>query len=106
MTRASEERRVRLGLPGPWARQLLTSTINTKDKEPVMTTTVDIATIDPTGAPVKVLHAERSSIRAALRIVDGNAPACVNRHVRERIHRDLGGELQIGMVSAEIAVYA
>ncbi len=72
----------------------------------MVTTTVDIRTADSMGAPVKVLHAERSSIRAALRVVDRNAPAPVNQHVRERIRREHGGHLQIGMVSAEIAVYA
>jgi len=71
-----------------------------------MTTTVDIATIDLTGAPVTVLHAERPSIRAALRLVDSHAPAPANRYVRERLAREQGGRLQIGMVSAEIAVHA
>ncbi len=71
-----------------------------------MTTTVDIATIDLTGAPVKVLHAERSSIRAALRVIDSHAPAPANPHVRRRLEREQGGRLQIGMLSAEIAIHA
>jgi hypothetical protein len=71
-----------------------------------MTTTVDISTIDLKGEPVSVLHCDTVSITAALRIIDSAAPAPVNQHVRRRLRQDHGGLVQIGMVSAEVEVYA
>jgi len=67
-----------------------------------MTTTVDIRTINLKGEPETVYHGPTASITAALRIIDGSAPACANRHVRSRLYRDHGGLVQIGMVSAEV----
>jgi hypothetical protein len=71
-----------------------------------MTTTVDIRTINLKGEPVTVFHGDTVSITAALRIIDGAAPAPANRHVRRRLHQEHGGRVQIGMVSAEVDVYA
>jgi len=69
-----------------------------------MTTTVDIRTINLKGEPETVFHGATVSIKAALRIIDGSAPACANRHVRRRLYREQGGLVQIGMVSAEVDV--
>ncbi len=71
-----------------------------------MTTTVDIRTINLKGEPETVFHGSTVSIAAALRIIDGSAPACVNRYVRRRLYREQGGLVQIGMVSAEVDVSA
>lgn len=71
-----------------------------------MTTTVDIHTINAQGELETVLHCDTVSIKAALRIIDGAAPAPANRHVRRRLYREHGGRVQIGMVSADVAVYA
>ena len=70
-----------------------------------MTTTVEIRTIDKQGKPVLVYHGQTVSIRAALRVVDRNAPAPVNPGVRQRIQAEHGGQFQIGRVRAEIGVY-
>lgn len=70
------------------------------------TTTVEISTIDERGRPVLVYHTSTVSITAALRVVDRNAPAPVNPHVRRRIQAEHGGCFQIGRVNAEIGVYA
>jgi hypothetical protein len=69
-----------------------------------MTTTVDIRTINLKGEPETVYHGSTTSIKAALRLIDGSAPACVNRYVRRRLHRDQGGLVEIGMVSAKVDV--
>jgi hypothetical protein len=71
-----------------------------------MTTTVDISTLNAKGEPEAVLHFTVPSITAALRTLDGVTPAPANRHVRERLRRDNGGRVRIGMVSAEIDVCA
>ncbi|MGA2163336.1 MAG: hypothetical protein ABSH36_02575 [Solirubrobacteraceae bacterium] len=71
-----------------------------------MTTTVDIRTTDQHGRLVLIYHGMAAGIEAALRVVDCNAPAPVNPHVRRRIRRQQGGQLQIGQVNAEIGVYA
>lgn len=71
-----------------------------------MTTTVDIRTINLKGEPETVYHGSTVSINGALRIIDGSAPACANRHVRRRLHRDLGGLVEIGMVTAQVDVTA
>lgn len=67
-----------------------------------MTTTVDISTIDLRGKSVPVLHCTAHSIRGALRIIDGAAPAPANRHVRRRLRAECGGVVRIGMVEAEV----
>lgn len=69
-----------------------------------MTTTVDIHTIEPDGTAAPLIHADTFSITAAIRVVDRNAAAPVNRYVRERIRREQGGVVRIGAMSAEIAV--
>ena len=71
-----------------------------------MTMTVDIQTINAKGQLETVLHCDTVSLKAAIRIVDGATPAPANRHVRRRLYRDHGGSVTIGMVRAEIAVYA
>lgn len=71
-----------------------------------MLTTVEISRIDQHGKKALVYRGERFSIPAALRVVDGLAPAPVNRYVRRRIQADLGGQVRIGQVCAEIGVYA
>jgi hypothetical protein len=71
-----------------------------------MTMTVDIQTINAQGELETVIHCDTVSMKAALRIVDGATPAPVNRHVRRRLYREHGGSVQIGMVRADIAVYA
>jgi len=71
-----------------------------------MTTTVEIRTINEKGKPVLVYHGNTVSIKAALRVVDRNAPAPVGPHVRRRVQAEHGGQFRIGRVSAEIGVYA
>jgi hypothetical protein len=71
-----------------------------------MTTTVNISTINSRGEQEIVFHGDTVSIKGALRIIDGAAPACVNRYERRRLHRDQGGFVQIGMVRAEVDVSA
>lgn len=71
-----------------------------------MTTSVDIQTINARGKLETVLHCDTLSMKAALRIVDGATPAPANPHVRRRLYRDHGGVVEIGMVRADIAVYA
>lgn len=80
-------------------------TTQPKGKE-TMTTTVDIQTIDAQGKLETVLHCDAVSMKAALRIVDGATPAPANRHVRRRLYREHGGIVQIGMVRADIEVFA
>lgn len=67
-----------------------------------MMTTVDITTINLQGEPETVFHGDAASMTAACRIIDGSAPACMNRHVRGRLFREHGGEVRIGMVSAVV----
>jgi hypothetical protein len=71
-----------------------------------MTATVDIHTTDEKGQQVLVYHGNTLSLRAALRVVDRFAPAPVNPYVRQRIHAEHGGQVHIGMVQADIGVYA
>lgn len=72
----------------------------------MLSTTVDIRNTDEQGRQVLLYHGQTVSITAALRVVDRNAPAPVNQHVRRRIQAEHGGELRIGRISAEIGVYA
>jgi hypothetical protein len=65
-----------------------------------MLTTVHISTINLQGKPETVFHGDTVSMKAACRIIDGSAPACMNSHVRGRLYREHGGEVRIGMVSA------
>jgi hypothetical protein len=70
-----------------------------------MTTTVDIHAIEADGTVTPVIYAGTFSIAAAIRVIDQNAAAPVNPHVRRRIHRERGGVLKIGAMTAEIAVH-
>jgi hypothetical protein len=67
-----------------------------------MTTTVDISTIDERGKRVPVIHCDAASMTAALRIIDGAAPAPANRHVRRRLRLEHGGVVCIGKVRVEV----
>lgn len=71
-----------------------------------MLTTVQIATTDKHGKPASFYFGSAPSVKAALKIIDGNAPAPVNPHVRRRIETEQGGELRIGQLDAVIAVCA
>jgi hypothetical protein len=70
------------------------------------TATVDIATITHTGGFHHVYHAAVRSISDALGLISEHAPAPVNAAVRRRIERDRGGVIQIGQITAAIAVHA
>ena len=70
-----------------------------------MTATVDITRIDNQGTEEPVYHAATRTLAEALGLVASHAPAPVNRSVRMRLESDDGGDVQIGMVSAAIAIY-
>ncbi len=70
----------------------------------VATTTVEIATVDSTGAPKHLYHGAMHSLTDALSAVSAYAAAPVNRWVRKRLEEDDGGRVQIGQVSAAICV--
>lgn len=75
-----------------------------KEANAVVTTIVEIATIDNTGAPKHLYHGAMGSLTDALSVVSSYAAAPVNRWVRQRLEEDDGGRVQIGQVSAAICV--
>jgi hypothetical protein len=70
------------------------------------TTTVEIETIDSTGAGAHVTHAALATIRDAFSFIASHAPAPVNLWHQQRIERAGGGRVQIGQITAVIAVLA
>jgi hypothetical protein len=71
----------------------------------MLITTVEIHTTE-NGESVLVYHGQVSSIAAALRVVDKNAPAPVCPSVRRRVRAERGGRFRIGSIRAVIGVYA
>lgn len=72
--------------------------------KPVATTTVEIETVDNSGAPKHLYHGAMHSLNDALSVLSAYAAAPVNRWVRQRLEDDDGGRVQIGQVSAAISV--
>ena len=69
-----------------------------------VTTTVEIETIEITGAPKHLYHGAMHSLTAALSVLRAYAAAPVNRWVRKKLEENDGGRVQIGQVSAAICV--
>ncbi len=67
-------------------------------------TTVEIETLDSTGAPRHLYHGAMHNLGDALSIVSAYAAAPVNRWVRKRLEDNDGGRVQIGQVTAAICV--
>jgi hypothetical protein len=70
----------------------------------VVTTTVEIETLDSTGAPRHLYHGAMHNLGDALSVVSAYAAAPVNRWVRKRLEANDGGRVQIGQVTAAICV--
>lgn len=66
--------------------------------------TVEIDTIDSTGRTAHITHAATRSLQDAFSFIAANAPAPVNRWVQQRIRQAGGGEIQIGQITAVIAL--
>jgi hypothetical protein len=69
-----------------------------------VTTTVEIETVDNTGAPKHLYHGAMQSLTDALSVLSAHAAAPANRWVRKKLEEDDGGQVQIGQVSAAICV--
>jgi hypothetical protein len=70
------------------------------------TTTVEISTIGSDGKSHHVTHAATRSMKDAFSFIAGHAAAPVNRWAMQRIERSGGGELQIGQLTAVVALLA
>jgi hypothetical protein len=68
------------------------------------TTTVEIDSIDTHGKPRHVAHAAMRSLPDAFSFIASHAAAPVNRWARQRIEHAGGGEVQIGEITAVIAM--
>jgi hypothetical protein len=87
----------------PYQKGNMTMT-SQKAANAVVTTTVEIATVDNTGASRHLYHGAMHNLTDALSVVSSYAAAPVNRWVRKRLEEDDGGRVQIGQVSAAICV--
>jgi hypothetical protein len=65
---------------------------------------VEIDSIDSSGEPRHIAHAATRTTQDAFSFIASHAPAPVNKWVRERIERAGGGRLQIGQITAVIAL--
>jgi hypothetical protein len=68
------------------------------------TATVEIDSIDSSGRPRHIAHAATRSMHDAFTLIAGHTAAPVNRWVRQRLEEAGGGELQIGQITAVIAL--
>jgi hypothetical protein len=68
------------------------------------TATVEIDGIDLTGKPQHIAHAATRSVQDAFSLNASHAAAPVNRWAKQRIEHAGGGELQIGEITAVIAL--
>jgi len=68
------------------------------------TATVEIEGVDIAGEPRHITHAATHSMKDAFSFIASHTAAPVNRWARQRIEAAGGGELQIGQITAVIAL--